>query len=299
MSGKVSIIGNGAWGKALSSALIRNHKVTETIFWRRNEENIDEHLSSDFLVLALPAIEVKKLAPHLINFKGELLISGVKGLGEGGVTVSQALAPYLSRPYVALGGPLFADDLEMNRVAGLVAAGINHESVSRVGELLGSDRVRIYYSDDPFGVEIGGVLKNIIAIAVGVASGLTLGDSCKAVLLTRGLKEMVRLGKYLGAREETLMGLSGLGDLYMTASSEKSRNFRFGMHLAAGLTPEVALSQVGGTVEGANAAPMMLRLCREGGITAPITESVVSLLERRETPHTALKKLLERPLRYE
>jgi len=155
---------------------------------------------------------------------------------------------------------------------------------------------RIYASNDLMGVAIGGSLKNVLAIACGISDGKKLGASARAALTARGFAELSRLGKALGARPETLVGLSGLGDLLLTCSSEQSRNYAFGKRLGEGMSIEQALAASSGIVEGAFSAEAALALARDNAIAMPITQAVAAIIEDGATPESMIKSLLDRPL---
>jgi glycerol-3-phosphate dehydrogenase (NAD(P)+) len=157
-----------------------------------------------------------------------------------------------------------------------------------------SDSLRIYTSSDPVGVEVGGAVKNVMAIATGIADGLQLGLNARAALITRGLAEMTRLGLALGARAETFMGLSGLGDLVLTATGDLSRNRKVGLLLAAGLALPDILAQLGHVAEGVHTAPTLQARAQRCGVEMPITDAVVAVLQGRVTPALALRQLMAR-----
>jgi glycerol-3-phosphate dehydrogenase (NAD(P)+) len=155
---------------------------------------------------------------------------------------------------------------------------------------------RIYASDDLMGVAIGGSLKNVLAIACGISDGKKLGASARAALTARGFAELTRLGRALGARPETLTGLSGLGDLLLTCSSEQSRNYSFGKRLGASMPVSDALATSSGVVEGAFSAEAALALAKDNGIDMPITQAVAAIIENGATPESMIRSLLDRPL---
>ena len=193
-----------------------------------------------------------------------------------------------------LSGPSFAQEVAAGKPTALVAAS-SDAALCRVSvDLLHSDDLRIYTSDDQVGVEVGGAVKNVMAIATGLADGLQLGLNARAALITRGLAEMVRLGVALGARSDTFMGLSGLGDLVLTATGGLSRNRSVGLQLAQGKSLTQILSELGHVAEGVLSAPTVLARARMLGVDMPITEAVVAVLEGRSTPAQGVAALMGR-----
>ena len=193
-----------------------------------------------------------------------------------------------------LSGPSFAQEVALGRPTALVAASVDPALREQAVELLHSDNLRIYTSDDPVGVEVGGAVKNVMAIATGLADGLQLGFNARAALITRGLAEMVRLGSALGARPETFMGLSGLGDLVLTATGDLSRNRTVGLQLAQGKPLPQILAELGHVAEGVFSAATVLRRAQALGVEMPITSAVVAVLEGRVTPGQGVELLMGR-----
>lgn len=206
-----------------------------------------------------------------------------------------------------ISGPSFALEVAHGQPTALVAASDDAALCELAVQALHSDSLRIYTSSDPVGVEVGGAVKNVLAVATGIADGMQGGDAARpglglnarAALITRGLAEMTRLGVALGARAETFMGLSGLGDLVLTATGDLSRNRRVGLLLAQGLPLAQILAELGHVAEGVLSAPTVLQRARAIGVDMPITESVVSVIEGRVTPAQALERLMGRGARAE
>jgi glycerol-3-phosphate dehydrogenase (NAD(P)+) len=206
-----------------------------------------------------------------------------------------------------LSGPSFAIEVARGQPTALVAASTDASLCDDAVEAFHGESLRIYTSDDPVGVEVGGAVKNVLAIATGIADGMPardggaegLGLNARAALVTRGLAEMTRLGVALGARAETFMGLSGLGDLVLTATGDLSRNRTVGRLLAKGLPLARILTELGHVAEGVNSAPMVLQRARAAGVDMPITEAVVAVLDGRITPAHALEQLMGRGARPE
>ena len=211
-----------------------------------------------------------------------------------------------------LSGPSFAQEVALKQPTALVAASVDAALCQQAVEALHSDSLRIYTSSDPVGVEVGGAVKNVLAIATGISDGMRmdstvgstpaaagLGLNARAALITRGLAEMTRLGVALGARAETFMGLSGLGDLVLTATGDLSRNRKVGLLLAQGLSLDQILRELGHVAEGARSAAMVLRRAQACGVDMPITEAVTQVLAGTVSPHVALEALMGRRSRQE
>jgi glycerol-3-phosphate dehydrogenase (NAD(P)+) len=199
-----------------------------------------------------------------------------------------------------LSGPSFALEVARGQPTALVAASADAALASAAVDALHGDVLRVYTSADVVGVEVGGAVKNVIAIATGIGDGMPEpGLNARAALITRGLAEMTRLGVALGARAETFMGLSGLGDLVLTTTGALSRNRRFGLLLAQGRDVEQALAELGHVAEGVYSAPTVLARARSLGVEMPITEAVVDVIEGRLTPTAAVARLMGRQARSE
>jgi len=194
----------------------------------------------------------------------------------------------------ALSGPSFAQEVARGQPTALVAASHHPDVRAALVQALHGSALRIYANDDLTGVEVGGAVKNVLAIATGLADGLQLGLNARAALITRGLAEMARLGVAMGARTETFMGLSGLGDLVLTATGDLSRNRQVGLKLAAGMTLEQAVGSLGHVAEGVYSARTIARRAVQLGVEMPITECVVALLDGRLKPAQAVAALMGR-----
>ena len=317
----VGVIGLGYWGTALATHLARlGHHVTG---WSRDADLVQsiqdtkrhltcfpEHtlpftattklealLASDMIIVALPTRAIAeydfaaKLTAH------QYLISVMKGF-----ELASALTPcafFQARGTAAklatLSGPSFAIDVMDGTPVAVSAAASSKTDAQAVANLFHSSSMRVYLSDDLIGVELGGALKNIIALASGICAGLCFGDSTKAALMTRGLAEMTRFAVHFGARSQTLSGLSGLGDLILTASSMQSRNYSFGYKLGQGATPEQAALAVGSTTEGVFSTPVVTRMAKQHGIAMPITEALNQVLLQVIRPEDMVGLLMTRP----
>ena len=205
----------------------------------------------------------------------------------------------IATDFVVLSGPSFAIDLVNLRPIGIVAASESEDAAWKTAEIFSSPTVKVYISTDPLGVELGGIVKNTIALAAGVCDGLGYGDSARAGLITRGLAEMQRLVSALGADPQTLSGLSGLGDLVMTASCDTSRNRTVGLRLGKGESLEQIMRTLGSVAEGVESSPLILELAQKHGVEMPITEQVCKFLRGEVSIQDAAAQLLARPSKRE
>ncbi|MDL2338199.1 MAG: NAD(P)-dependent glycerol-3-phosphate dehydrogenase [Pseudomonadota bacterium] len=326
----LSVLGAGAWGTALAVSASARHP---TMLWardpaqaasmkalRRNTRYLDavelppsiqitcdfnaavEHARSGLLIVATP---MAGLAAVLEALPAGLQAPGLFWLCKGfqkstgwlGHEVAGQVWP--GGRVGVLSGPSFAQEVARGQPTALVAASVDQALCHQAVELLHSDNLRIYTSDDPIGVEVGGAVKNVMAIATGLADGLQLGFNARAALITRGLAEMVRLGLALGARPETFMGLSGLGDLVLTATGDLSRNRTVGLQLAQGKPLAQILAELGHVAEGVFSAATVLRRAQVLGVEMPITAAVVAVLEGHVTPRQGVERLMGRDPRSE
>ena len=324
----LTVLGAGAWGTALAINTSARHP---TRLWARDAEQASKMRSlrrnARYLseVALPPSLQISTDFESAIEFaRGGLIIiatpmaglhdmlrrlppdaPGVlwlcKGFQEGtgwlGHEVARATCPTLR--VGVLSGPSFALEVARGLPTALVAASTDERLADRAVEAFHAGSLRVYTSSDPVGVEVGGAVKNVLAIATGIADGMQLGLNARAALVTRGLAEMTRLGIALGAQAETFMGLSGLGDLVLTATGDLSRNRKVGMLLAEGLPLAQILSELGHVAEGVYSAAMVLRRAHARGVDMPISEAVVSVLEGRVTPEQALEQLMGREARPE
>jgi len=258
--------------------------------------------TQDMVILATPSFAVRESARLLRGWvsPSAVVVCVAKGLEAGSCkTMSAILREELAGcRHVVLSGPSHAEEVVKDLPTTVVAAG-SREAARVVQDALSGEALRIYLSDDVLGVELGGALKNVIALAAGLLDGLGGGDNTKAALMTRGMAEIARLGVALGARSETFAGLSGMGDLIVTCSSEHSRNRRCGMLIGKGQSPQAALAQVGMTVEGYACAKIAWELARKQGVVMPITEQVYRVLYEGKDLRQAVRDLMDRPKRHE
>jgi len=321
----IGVIGAGAWGTALALTCARaGRKVTlwehdaanaahlatkrESLFLPGVRLSDDIALADDVaavaraqaLLLVVPAQTVRKVASTLAPFvaAGTPVIVCAKGIERGTKKfMNEIIAECVPRATPAiLSGPSFAADVARGMPTAVTLAAGDAKLAAALAQAIGSASFRPYHSTDVRGVEIGGAAKNVLAIAAGIVSGRGLGASAAAALTTRGFAELVRFGKAYGARPETMMGLSGLGDLLLTASSPQSRNFSFGIALGRGQKPGEIKS---GLAEGVFTASVLLAIAHERGVDMPIAAAVAAVLAERMSVDAAIESLLMRPLKSE
>jgi len=325
----VGIIGGGAWGTALAQAICRAGR--EVLLWARETEvvaginarhvndpflpgialdpavratgSLADVATCDALLLVTPAQYVRALCEQLANRirPAQPLVLCSKGIEQGTARLMSEIAAELvpGATLAALSGPSFASDVARGLPAALTIACAD-ETVGRLlAERLGNRRMRLYWTSDIVGVELGGAIKNVLAIAAGIVDGQSLGASAHAALVTRGFAEMRRFGKALGARPETLMGLSGLGDLILTCGSPQSRNMSFGRALGQGQSVAEALEGRTAVTEGVYTAVAVSGIAAEKGIDMPISSAVCEVVEGRASVADAIGRLMQRPLKAE
>jgi glycerol-3-phosphate dehydrogenase (NAD(P)+) len=326
---RISILGAGAWGTALAIRLAAHASV---ILWTRSAEHAQNMqlerenrryfpghilpadiciaadleaalIGADLLIAAVPSNAFRSLATALrASATGVPLVWLCKGLETGSQKLPHAVlaeAWPAHPPAAVLSGPSFAHEVASGLPAALTVASQDADFARQVARELHDAKMRLYASNDVIGVELGGAVKNVIAIAAGISDGLGFGFNARAALLTRGLAELTRLGLKLGGRPETFMGLSGMGDLILTCTGDLSRNRQLGLRLAAGESLEGALRELGHVAEGATTALEVARLARELGIDMPITEAVAQILNQETPPREAVAALLARDLKDE
>lgn len=293
---RIAILGAGAWGRALGATLTAaGHAVR---LWRRGE-GFDPVAQAEIVIAAVPAGATRAVLAAAPLTPGVPLVLTAKGLEPGSMALQSAIAADTvpGVPVAVLSGPGFAADL----AAGLptaVTLATRMADAEHLQQRLATPGLRPYLGDDLTGVQLGGALKNVVAIACGAAIGAGLGESARAALVTRGFAEMTRIATACGARAETLAGLSGLGDLVLTATSPQSRNFAFGHALGQGADP-ACLRADGRTYEGAASAAVALELARRSGVAVPVIGAVAGLVAGRLAVSEAVETLFNRPLRRE
>jgi glycerol-3-phosphate dehydrogenase (NAD(P)+) len=265
--------------------------------------NAKDFRDADLVILAAPAQATRALATMQAAKipPGIPVIATAKGIERGsGKTQTEIIAEVLPKAQpAALSGPGFAEEIARGLPTAVTFAAKDMALAHALSAALATDAFRPYASDDLIGVELGGAIKNVLAIAAGIVAGRLLGESARAALIARGLAEMMRLGGALGARAETFMGLSGLGDLVLTATSRHSRNLAFGMALGEGQSPGALLTTGMPLVEGAHTAAVAATLARRHDVDMPITAAVAALVEERLTVNAAIERLVSRPLKAE
>ncbi|HWH74665.1 MAG TPA: NAD(P)H-dependent glycerol-3-phosphate dehydrogenase [Methylibium sp.] len=332
---KIAVLGAGAWGTALAVSTAARH---DTLLWARDAAQVAEIAATRRNRRYLPEIELPAALAVGADLDAALAHAGRDGLvviatptsalramlaraAAGGAGLwwlckgfeagSGALGHEIAREVApaaragVLSGPSFALEVARGQPTALVAASADAALARQAVEAFHGESLRVYTSADPVGVEVGGAVKNVIAIATGIADGLPsaggsgLGLNARAALITRGLAETSRLGLALGARADTFMGLSGLGDLVLTATGALSRNRRVGLELATGRALADVLHDLGHVAEGVYSAPTVLARARSLGVEMPITEAVVAVLQGRLRPAEAVVQLMRRDARAE
>ena len=330
---KIAVFGAGTWGIALARLLAANGRdVTvwsaipaelKSLAETRRHPNLpgmelpaSMHYTADIaeacagrdvLLFAVPSPFVrstaKKAAPHIPD--GQLIVDVAKGVEDKTLlTMSEIIedelaAAHRSARVVALSGPTHAEEVARDMPTVIVAASAQEDAAKAVQRIFTTPTFRVYTNTDRRGTELGGAVKNVIALAVGIAMGLGYGDNAKAALITRGNAELARLGLAMGCRPETFAGLSGMGDLIVTCTSMHSRNLHAGMLIGRGKTVEEAKKEVGQVVEGVNALPAACRLAAKYKVEMPIVQSVAAILDGKLAARDALNALMTRDLKHE
>lgn len=326
---KIGVLGSGSWGSAIGNLLaVIGHEVhmytrSEAQYRRMVQErdnpdylkNFTFHRSvyfhqsleeairgSDAIVIAVPTAGVREVM-NAIKKTEEMatIISLAKGLEQETHLRTSELAKEIipDLPFVVLSGPSHAEEVAKLQPTTVVVCSEREDAAIWVQDLFTYDSFRVYVQDDVIGVEIGGALKNIIAVGAGLSDGLGYGDNAKAALMTRGLTEIQRLGIALGARAETFQGLSGIGDLIVTCTSVHSRNWQFGNRIGKGMSPEEAVADVGMVVEGFKTVKAAYELSKALEIEMPITEKLYRVLYEGMEPRGAVLDLMQRPNKHE
>lgn len=322
---KVAVIGSGGWGTALAVMLAKkNNDVTlwsfeEKEFQRlyNDRENraflpgvlfpegmkctmdLSVAKDADIIVMAVPSFAVRVTARKLSEFvtDDKIIVNVSKGIeNETSKRLSEIIEDELSQKakIVVLSGPSHAEEVGRGVPTAVIATSRNKEAAEIVQDTFMNENFRVYITDDIIGVELGAALKNVMALAAGICDGLGLGDNSKAALMTRGLAEIVRLGIALGAKEETFIGLAGLGDLIVTCMSMHSRNRRAGILIGQGMSTEKAIEKIGAVVEGFYATQSAVSLAKKVGIEMPITTEVYKILFEGTDAKSALYTLMMR-----
>ena len=300
----IAILGAGAWGSALASlAAIGGHQVR--LWSRRSDQTLGEAIAEAQIIVSAVSMRgvpdtVQRL--HSLAFsKNAILVSATKGLDPATRRTPAQIwqAEFSQNPVVVLSGPNLSEEIRQGLPTATVVASQDMTAAEQVQAAFASDRFRVYTNSDPIGTELGGTLKNVIAIAAGVCDGLHLGINARSALMTRSLAEVIRIGTHLGAQPETFFGLSGLGDLMATCSSPLSRNYRVGYGLAQGKSLEQVLEELQSTAEGVSTSNVLIDLARRERIPVPVSWQVYQVLNGKTTPQKALAALMDRDLKAE
>ncbi len=321
---KISVIGSGTWGCALCSILAnKGNNVTLWSYFKEESDNLAktrkapnlpdfvmptnvEYTSDlqkatqdmDVIVMVTPSAAIGKTAEEMSKFvkDGAVIVCASKGFdAQTQKTLTETIKDKIPNCTVAaLSGPSHAEEVAMCQPTTLVAACESEEVRNMLQDLFTTDYLRIYTNDDILGVEIGGALKNIIALCAGISDGLGLGDNAKAALMTRGISEIARLGVAMGAKATTFVGLSGIGDLIVTCTSMHSRNRRAGILIGQGKTCDEAMKEVNMVVEGVYATKEAYKLAKKYNVEMPITEEIYGVLFEGKSAKDTVGNLMSR-----
>lgn len=320
---KIGLIGAGAWGMALAVTLSKRHQVT---LWARSDAQRatlratrrDSHLpgielpaniafgsdladtiaKSDAVLIATPTAALREMLEHVARVSVRTPVIGAcKGFEQRTSRLPHQIAASVlgkSVPYAALSGPSFALEVAQGLPSALTLASADESFAATMSRELHHSRFRLYFTPDIIGVEVGGAVKNVMAIATGIADGLQLGLNARAALITRGLAELTRLGVAMGGRIETFIGLAGAGDLVLTCTGALSRNRRVGLELASGKPIGEVLAQLGHVAEGVHTAQAAANAALAHGVDMPITRAVCAVLFENMPARDAVEQLLAR-----
>ncbi len=329
---RVAVIGSGSWGTALANILANNHH--DVLIWGKSEDEIldiqnnkmnskyfenvklnenlkaslsfDELHNMDVFLLAVPSIAIEEVCQKISSIidKKVIVINVAKGFHP--ITheylmdvIRKNIPAEKLEAVVSLIGPSHAEEVVTGQLTAVNAVSKNLEAASVVQDLFSNDSFRVYTNDDEIGAQIGVAVKNVIALASGIAKGLGHGDNARAALITRGLAEMTRYGVYFGGRMDTFLGLCGVGDLVVTASSEHSRNFQAGYLVGKDNGLKTYNENYNKTVEGVFAAKIVHDVALENNIEMPITTQVYEVFYNSKSPEEAIKELMGRDLKHE
>lgn len=294
---RVGVIGAGKWGEALAFAMREKNEVIITSRTPRNWDNfkpLAEVLKCEYLIITVPAQQIAQWLEENFIYSGQKVLVAAKGIeASSGRFLNEIYAQYVPEENLCfLSGPSFATEVIQSLPTALVINSVSDATAKEFAALF-PRFIRTYVSSDVIGAEITGAYKNVIAIAAGICEGLGLGHNAAASLIARGLVEMQRFGKAYGAKDESFLGLSGAGDLFLTASSSMSRNYRVGLGLASGKTKEVVCQEIGEVSEGIGTAYALHEIAQARGVYLPIAAEVYAILEGK-SPKQSLKDLIER-----
>ncbi|MBQ7960602.1 MAG: NAD(P)H-dependent glycerol-3-phosphate dehydrogenase [Clostridia bacterium] len=326
---KICVLGSGGWGTAAAILLHSNgHKVTLWSYDKKECENLKLYRENkpflpgisipegidftsdysavkgaDLVVIATPSHGIRNVAKNIRDYisEGQIILNISKGIEEGTyMTISQILTEELPKCRIAvMSGPSHAEEVSRNIPTTNVVASSDIETSKLVQDVFMNSTFRVYTSDDIIGVELGGSLKNVIALCCGILDGLGCGDNTKAALMTRGLVEMTRLGVAMGAKPETFSGLSGIGDLIVTCTSMHSRNRRAGILIGQGKSVDEAQQEVNMVVEGVRSCKAAYELANRIGVEMPIISEAYKVLFENQKPIDAIYNLMGREKKHE
>jgi glycerol-3-phosphate dehydrogenase (NAD(P)+) len=293
---KIAIIGAGKWGQALYHAYSQNNEV---VIFSRSEKKLenfvglDEALDCKYLIIAIPAQFIRTWMQENFVDKGQNILVAAKGIETStGNFLNEVLGSFVSANRVAfISGPSFASEVQQSLPTALKISSTNERLAQTYADALPSF-IKGYISDDVIGAEVSGAYKNVIAIASGVCEGLGLGNNARAALISRGLVEMTRFGEVFGSKTETFLSLGGAGDLFLTASSTLSRNYRVGLGLSKGQSIESILKELGEVAEGVPTAKALHKIAKDKKIYLPIAAEVYAMIEEGKDPLESVKDLL-------
>lgn len=326
---KTAVLGSGGWGTALAMVLADNdHDVTLWSYLEEESRTLQETRENPLLpgvklpdsirytwdlscvrgcqvvVMATPSFGVRSTASQIKAFltPDMTLVSVSKGIEKGtSLRMTQIIQEATGGicPVVALSGPSHAEEVARGAPTAVVSACPDRAAAERVQDLFLNERFRVYSSSDVIGVELGGALKNIMALCSGCVTGMGCGDNTKAMLMTRGLTEIARLGVALGGTKDTFAGLAGMGDLIVTCTSMNSRNYRAGLLIGQGVPVPEAVKKIGAVVEGYYAVDSARELAQRAGVEMPITQAAYQVLYEGGDPQTLFQQLMRREKRHE
>lgn len=296
MNKSIAVIGAGKWGQALHFALSQKQECLITSRTKRDIKNfvdLETALKCEYLIIAIPAQEIRTWLEKNFEFNGQKILVASKGIeASSGQFLNEIYADFVPDENIGfISGPSFAAEVIKGLPCALV---LNSYSTRLYNEFspFFPNFIKTYYSSDVIGAEVAGAYKNVLAIASGICEGLNLGKNAQASLIARGLVEMQRFGKYFGAKKSSFLGLSGAGDLFLTANSTMSRNFRVGLGLSQNKDLETILTELGEVAEGVKTSTAIYKLSKEHGIYTPIANEVYEILNGK-TPQESLKDLLK------
>ena len=292
----IGIIGAGSWGSAIFDALSIKNRVFITSRKKRNIKNfvsLEEIFKNEYIILVIAAQSIKKKKKKYKNqLEDKKILVASKGIDTKELKfLNEIFEEYIKNKNITfLGGPSFAKEVKEHKPTALVIAG--EEKLSKEFASFFPPFIKTYISDDIYGVEVAGAYKNVIAIAAGICEGLNLGENAKAALISRGLVEMDRFGEFFGAKKDTFLGVAGSGDLFLTANSTMSRNFRVGLNLAKGKILDDILNELGEVAEGVYTTKAIYEISKKEDIYTPIANEVYNIIYKQKKVKKSLEDLL-------